>query len=146
MFSVPDGAGVYFFRTIDRCHLLLPGDFMKQISACKLSVVMVSAIAAMTLALPAAAMDADAAKDFFKDKDCTKCHAPKKTKKGPSLAKIAEKYREKDKAADAEAKMYKHVTSSPKVKLEDGTEEEHKALDKKDDAQIKNVIQWILSH
>ena len=28
---------------------------------------------------------------------------------------------------------------------EDGTEEEHKALDTKDSAQIKNLVQWILA-
>ena len=29
--------------------------------------------------------------------------------------------------------------------MEDGTEEEHKTIKTKDDAEIKNMIQWILS-
>ena len=42
--------------------------------------------------------------------------------------------------------MFKHLTTSQKVKLEDGTEEEHKALDKADAAKIKNIIEWIRTH
>jgi len=67
-----------------------------------------------------------------------------KTKKGPSLKKIAAKYKEKP-AADTEAKLIKHLTTGPKVKLEDGTEEDHKIIETKDEAQIKNLIRWILS-
>lgn len=87
-----------------------------------------------------AAADADKAKAYGKKNDCFKCHAIDKTKKGPSYKKIAEKYKGK---ADAEAKMYKHLTTGQKVKLEDGTEEDHKALDQSEAADIKNVITWI---
>jgi cytochrome c len=97
---------------------------------------------AMTLAAPSLAFDEDAAKALFKKNDCTKCHAPAKSKKGPSLKKIAEENKGK---ADAEAKMLKHMTTSPKVKLEDGTEEEHKIIDTKDKAEMKNLVQWILA-
>ena len=41
--------------------------------------------------------------------------------------------------------MIKHMTTAPKVKLEDGTEEEHKIIDTKDQAELKNIVQWILS-
>ena len=92
------------------------------------------------------ALDADDAKALFKENDCTKCHAPKKSKKGPSLEKIAAKYKEKDKAATAEATILKHMASNPKVKLDDGTEEEHKSPDTKDQAALKNLIKWMLSH
>ena len=37
------------------------------------------------------------------------------------------------------------ITTGPKVKLEDGTEEEHKIIDSKDPKAIKNLIDWILS-
>ncbi|MBI2308227.1 MAG: c-type cytochrome [Rhodocyclales bacterium] len=87
-----------------------------------------------------AAADAEAAKKYMKKNDCFKCHAEDKTKKGPSYKKIADKYKDK---ADADAKMYEHMTSSKKVKLEDGSEEEHKALDKSEDKDIKNIIMWI---
>jgi cytochrome c len=100
------------------------------------------ATTAMALATPSLAFDEDAAKSLFKKNDCTKCHAPAKTKKGPSLKKIAEENKSK---ADAEAKMIKHMTTSPKVKLDDGTEEEHKIIDTKDKAELKNLVQWILA-
>lgn len=103
------------------------------------------AAAAAVLALSAPAMaapDADAAMKLAKDSGCTKCHAVDKTKKGPPYQKTAAKYKGK---ADAEAKLFDQLTKSPKVKFEDGTEEEHKAVDTKDTAQIKNLVQWILA-
>lgn len=102
----------------------------------------VLAVGTLMLAAPSSAFDEDAAKKLFKANDCTKCHAPAKTKKGPSLKKIAEELKGKP---DAEEKMLKHMTTGPKVKLEDGTEEEHKIIETKDKAELKNLIQWILA-
>jgi cytochrome c len=100
-----------------------------------------AAVAAFAFVLPAsAAVDADAANKVLKDNGCTKCHSADKEKKGPSFKKTAAKYKGK---ADAEAVLTKFLTSSPKVKFEDGTEEDHKAL--KDPASAKNLIQFILS-
>jgi len=102
-----------------------------------------SAVLALVSISPAqAAVDADAAQALFKKNDCTKCHAVDKTKKGPSLQKIAAKYKGK---AEGEEKVIKNMTTSPKVKLEDGTEEEHKAINTKDQAAIKNLASWILA-
>jgi cytochrome c len=100
--------------------------------------------AAMAFSAGAQAADfnPDAATALAKKNDCFKCHALEKTKKGPSYKKIAAKYKGK---ADAEEKLTKHLTSSPKVKLEDGTEEEHKALEGVDPKDLKNLINWILS-
>ncbi len=102
-------------------------------------------IAAIALAAPlsAHAFDEDAAKALAKKNDCFKCHAIDKTKKGPSYKKIAAKY--KGKEAEGEQKIIKNITTGPTVKLEDGTEEEHKIIDTKDQAEIKNLIQWILA-
>lgn len=99
--------------------------------------------ALITLSMPASAFDEEAAKALAKKNDCFKCHAIDKTKKGPSYKKIAAKY--KGKEAEGEQKMLKNITTGPKVKLEDGTEEEHKIIDTKDQAEMKNLIQWILS-
>lgn len=103
-------------------------------------------LAAATLLLSspavAAGFDEAAAKKTMKKNDCTKCHAEKKTKKGPSYKKIAEGYKGK---ADAEAKIGEHLRKEPMVKLEDGTEEKHKAIEVKDDAELKNIIQYILA-
>ena len=95
------------------------------------------------VATPAtAAPDAEAAMKLAKESGCNKCHAVDKTKKGPSYKKTAEKMKGK---ADAEAKVLEHVTNSKKVKLEDGTEEDHGAVKSKDQAQIKNLVLWILA-
>jgi cytochrome c len=90
-----------------------------------------------------AAVDAEAARALAKKNDCFKCHAIDKTKKGPSYQKIAAKY--KGKEAEGETKMIKNMTTGPKVKLEDGSEEDHKIIDTKDQAEIKNLVYWILS-
>lgn len=89
-----------------------------------------------------AAVDAEAAQALAKKNDCFKCHAVDKTKKGPSLKKIAAKYKGK---LEGQEKAIKNMTTAPKVKLEDGTEEEHKIIDTKDPAQLKNLADWILS-
>lgn len=101
-----------------------------------------AAVYALTLPASVFAFDEEAAKAIAKKNDCFKCHAIDKTKKGPSYKKIAEKY--KGKAAEGETKMTKNMTTSPMVKLEDGTEEEHKAVEATP-AEIKNLIAWILS-
>jgi cytochrome c len=90
----------------------------------------------------ALAVDEDAAKALLKKSDCTKCHAVEKSKKGPSYQKVAAKWKGK---ADAEAKLIDNITKAPKVKLDDGTMEEHKIVDTKDPKEIKNLIEWILS-
>ncbi len=89
-----------------------------------------------------AAIDEAAAKSLAKKNDCFKCHAVDKTKKGPSYKKIAIKYQGK---SDAEAALIKQITTGPRVKLEDGTEEDHKIIDTKDKAEMKNLVGWILS-
>lgn len=90
----------------------------------------------------AADFDEKAAKKTIKANDCGKCHAEKKTKKGPAYKKTAEKYAGK---ADAMAKLAKHLREEPMVKLEDGTEEKHKAIEVKDEAELNNLINYILS-
>jgi cytochrome c len=86
--------------------------------------------------------DAAAAQALAKKNDCFKCHAVDKDKKAPSYKKIAAKYKGK---ADGEEKVIKNLTTGPKVKLEDGTEDDHKIIDTKDAAALKNLASWILS-
>lgn len=104
----------------------------------------VFASAGLAMSLPVAAqVDEDAAKLLFKQNDCGKCHNPEKSKKGPSLKKTAKEYKGK---ADAEQQIIKHLTTAKKVKLDDGTEEDHKILETKDPKALSNVAKWILSH
>lgn len=93
--------------------------------------------------LPGYAADAAAAQELMKASKCNKCHQADKDKSGPSLKKISAKYKGK---ADGEQAVIKNFTTSPKVKLEDGTEEEHPVVKSKNPAELKNLAQWILSH
>ena len=101
---------------------------------------MVCALAGLSPA--ALAVDEAAAQALAKKNDCLKCHSVDKEKKGPSYQKIAAKYKGKP---DGEEKAIKNMTTGPKVKLDDGTEEEHKVIDTKDPAAIRNVARWILA-
>jgi cytochrome c len=92
-------------------------------------------------ATSAHAVDEAAALALAKKSDCLKCHAIDKKKDGPAYKEVAAKYKGK---ADAEQKLFTHLTTSPKVKI-DGKEEEHTSLKTKDEAEIRNVVQWILS-
>lgn len=97
-------------------------------------------MAGLCLSAPAfAQVDAEA---VFKENDCHKCHHATKAKKGPSLAKITAKYKEK-KLDEKEA--IKHMTAGKKVKLDDGTEEDHKVIDTKDVAVQTAVAKWMLT-
>ena len=88
-----------------------------------------------------AAVDAAAAKALAKKNDCFKCHAEDKTKKGPSYKAIAAKFTKK-KLGEKDA--IKQMTQGYKVKLEDGTEEDHKIIDTKDPKELSNLAQWII--
>lgn len=101
-----------------------------------------SAVVFVSSPAVAADIDVEAAKKLAKKNNCFKCHAIDKTKKGPSYKKIAAKYKGKP---EGEAKLIKNFTTSPMVKMADGTEEEHKAIDTKDMKEMKNLAQWILS-
>lgn len=109
----------------------------------KVTPLIAAAAAVFAFSMPAgAAVDADAANKMLKDDGCTKCHSVDKDKKGPSFKKTAAKYKGK---ADAEAKLTTFVTTGPKVKMDDGTQEDHKQVKSKDAAQVKNLVQFILA-
>ncbi len=102
-----------------------------------------TAVLAAAALMPAyGAVDVDAAQALFKKNDCSKCHSVDKTKKGPSLKSISAKYKGK---ADGQGSVIKNITTGPKVKLDDGTQEDHKLIDTKDPAALKNFADWILS-
>lgn len=86
------------------------------------------------------AVDAEAAQALAKKEGCMKCHAIDKEKEAKSFQELAGKYKGK---ADADAKILEHLTTSPKVKMKDGSEEDHKALKTKDKEAINNLIAWL---
>ena len=89
----------------------------------------------------AADVDADAAQALMKKSDCGKCHAVDKKKDGPSYKETAAKYKGK---ATAEDDLYKHLTTAPKVKV-DGKEEEHKKAASTNEAEVRNLVRYILT-
>lgn len=88
-----------------------------------------------------AAVDEDSAKSLIKKNKCGNCHALDKKKDGPSFKSIAKEFSDKP---DAQTKLYKHLTTSPIVEV-DGKKEKHKQIKAKNDTEINNLIQWILS-
>jgi cytochrome c len=103
-------------------------------------VLMVAVMFSGAAAMVDAADDA-AAEALMKKSGCFKCHSVEKKKDGPPYKEVAAKLKGK---ADAEQTLYKHLTTHPKVKV-DGKEETHESLKTTNDADIKNVISWILS-
>jgi cytochrome c len=90
-------------------------------------------------------VDVEAAKALARQNNCFKCHGATKEKDGPAYSAVAEKYKGKD---GAEARLIEHITSGEKAKFPDGHEEKHKIVKTSppdDMAQIKNLIDWILS-
>jgi cytochrome c len=103
-----------------------------------------AAVAASLIILaPAAqAADADAAQALARQNNCFRCHGVEKGKDGPAWKDVAAKYKGK---ADAQQRLFTHLTTGEKAKFADGHEEEHKIIKSPDAAKTKNLIDWILS-
>jgi cytochrome c len=99
-------------------------------------------VAAFMAGADAQAADAAKAEMLAKQSGCLKCHAVDKKKDAPAYRDVAAKYKGNP---GAEERLIFHVTSGEKVKFEDGHEEEHKIVKSKDKAEIKNLVDWILS-
>jgi cytochrome c len=101
------------------------------------------AIASVVIWSPAqAAADEAAARALARQSNCFKCHNVDKKKEGPSFKDTAAKYAGKPGAQD---RLVKHITSGEKAKFEDGHEEDHTIVKSKDDKEIRNLVDWILS-
>lgn len=93
----------------------------------------------------ALALDVEAAKALAEQNNCMQCHGLRKDKDAPSFLKTAERLRGKPGAID---EVIKHITSGKKVKLADGTQEDHKivkTMPPNDAKQIKNLAEYVLS-
>lgn len=89
-----------------------------------------AAVATIALASPAVAAPAD---DIIAKEKCSKCHTATTTKKGPSWASVAEKYKGK---TDAEAKIVDM--------LKTGGKDDHNKV-AASDADLKAVAAIVLS-
>lgn len=104
-----------------------------------LTVVSASILLAFASIAPAqAAVDANAAQALFKSSKCSTCHAPDKTKTGPSLKAIAASQKGK---ADAQDAIVKQISTGPKLKAGG----EHAIIGTKDPKELKNLADWILA-
>lgn len=100
----------------------------------RLPLAITAAFATVALAGPAVAGPAE---DIVAKEKCNKCHTEKTTKKGPSWASVAEKYKGN---ADAPNKMFLQLKNGGKV----GDEDDHKKI-VASDADIKAVVQIVLT-
>jgi cytochrome c len=98
--------------------------------------------AGCVISAPSFAVDVEAAEALARRESCLKCHGIDKKKDGPAYKQVAAKYRDKP---DAEEKLMKHLTSGRVVKLASGDEEEHRNIKNREEGEIRNLIQWILS-
>lgn len=96
-----------------------------------------------SIALAQGAPDSAAAEALMKKSECFQCHAAARKKDGPSFKETVAKYKDKPKA-DAEAAIFKLLTTKPRVKV-DGKEELHDSLKTNNEAEIRNVIRYVLS-
>jgi len=103
---------------------------------------LVGACAAVAMPLASAqSVDVSGAEALMKKSGCLKCHSATAKKEGPSFKETAAKYKDKP---DAEKALVTHLTTNPKIKV-DGKEELHDALKTKNDADVRNVVRYILS-
>jgi cytochrome c len=104
-------------------------------------IIAIAAVLGLGGAALAHAADDAAAEALMKKSKCFTCHSVDKKKDGPAYKEVAKKYAGK---ADAQDKLYKHLTTHPEIEV-DGKKEKHESLKTTDDADIKNVIAWVLS-
>lgn len=105
------------------------------------ALVLVVGIASVGWGSGAGAQDVAQAEAALKKSGCMKCHSVSAKKEGPSFKDVAAKYKGKP---DGVAAVTRQITQSPKMKI-DGREEMHDALKSKNEAEIKNVVAYILS-
>jgi cytochrome c len=102
---------------------------------------LVVVFAALAFPGQSSAADSAAPPAVMKKSDCSNCHSVDKKKVGPSYKETAAKYKGTE---GADAKLFTHLTTSPKVMV-DGKEEAHTPLKTTNEAEVKSVVQWILS-
>ena len=107
----------------------------------KLLIIGSLAFIGLTAATVVHALDEEATLALMKKSNCFKCHAVDKQKVGPAFKNVAKKYQGN---ADAEQKLYTHLTISPKDKI-DAKEGQHEVLKTKNEADVRSVVKWILA-
>jgi len=104
----------------------------------KLALTLVAALS--TLALSSAAF-AGSAEDIIAKEKCSKCHTATTTKKGPSWASLAEKYKGK---AEMPAKLVQMLKTGIPLSGKTGEDDLHKKVEASD-ADLKAIVDIVLS-
>ncbi len=103
----------------------------------KLPFALLALFAAMGFALVGGGAFAATGEEVVNAQKCTKCHTATTTKKGPSYASVATKYKGKPEAAAA---LFKSLKAGGKM----GEEDDHKKVEGSDD-DIKAVVAFVLA-
>jgi len=85
--------------------------------------------------------DDAAAEALARKSGCLKCHSVAQKKDAPSYKEVAAKYKGQ---ADAEQKLVAFLSTNSKIKI-DGKEGEHDMLKTKNEADVRNVVKWVLT-
>ncbi|HEY5720023.1 MAG TPA: c-type cytochrome [Gammaproteobacteria bacterium] len=88
------------------------------------------------------AFDERTAMKTLKQNKCFNCHSVTREKDGPSYQKVAADLKDHP---DPKGKLYTHLTTSPTITV-DGKTETHTSLKTTDNAEIMNLVEWILSN
>jgi cytochrome c len=99
------------------------------------------ATAALAVPFGVQGQDVAAAEALAKKSGCMKCHSVSAKKEGPSFKATAAKYKGKP---DAEKALTTFLTTTPKVKV-DGNEESHESPKTNNQAEVTNLVKYILS-
>ena len=116
---------------------------MNEFNNCCRHIAFLTMCAGLTFSLTAMAdVDVEAAKALARQNNCFRCHAVDKKKDAPAWKDVAAKQKGNK---NAEADLIKHLTTGPKVKFEDGHQEDHPVIKAKSPDDTKNLVDWILS-
>jgi cytochrome c len=96
----------------------------------------------LTVSQDCAALDVLAAQRLSRQSGCLECHSVYQQKIGPAWKDVAIKFHGE---ADAEKRLYSHLTTGRKVKFADGHEQAHPIVKTSDPKRIQNLVDWILA-
>ncbi len=102
--------------------------------ACAASIVLAAADCAALEVIPA--------QTLARQSGCLECHSVYQKKVGPAWKDVASKYHGE---ADANQKLYAHVTTGRNAKFDDGHEEIHPVVKTSDAKRVHNLVDWILA-
>jgi cytochrome c551/c552 len=105
----------------------------------KLTLALIATAATLSFAGHAVA---GAAEDIIAKEKCSKCHTATTTKKGPSWASVAEKYKDKP---EMPAKLVNMLKTGVPLSGKTGEDDQHKKLDGVSDADLKAIVGIVLS-